>query len=245
MRATKIPTTLKVDVPVAIRDAKNLEDTLLPVKYRNWQRSFWKLPKFCEQRELTFLLTVAFRATKIWTTLRADAHFSITCESTTQLITLFPLTCGSATLWEIWVRHIKGFPFRWVRHHLSSVTVALRATKIPTTLRVDIPVAIRATKNLKGTMLPVNYWSWQRSFSELPKTCQQWELTFLSTVAFWAVKIPTTFRAEFPVAFRATLAWKALCFLPTVRVDNYSCQELQNFCKLKSWHSLHGYSSEP
>ena len=172
---------------------------MLPVNYRNWQRSFWKLPKFCEQRELTFLLTVAFRATKIWTTLRADVYFSITCESTTQLITLFSLTCGSATLWEMWIRHIKGFPFQWVRHHLSPVTVALRATKIPTTLRVDVPAAIRATKNLKGTMLqpstigvdnvafrsyqkPVNSESWHSYrpyLSELPKSQQLLELNFL------------------------------------------------------------------
>ena len=39
----------------------------------------------------------------------------------------------------------------------SSVNVAFRATKIPTTLRADVPVAITATKNLEGTMLPVNY----------------------------------------------------------------------------------------
>ena len=75
-----------------------------------------------------------------------------------------------------------------------------------TTSRLDVPVAIRASKNLEGTVLSVNYRSWQRSFPELPKTCQQWELTFLSNVAFWAAKIPTTFRAEFPVAFRATLS---------------------------------------
>ena len=75
-----------------------------------------------------------------------------------------------------------------------------------TTSRLDVPVAIRASKNLEGTVLSVNYRSWQRSFPELPKTCQQWELTFLSNVAFWAAKIPTTFRSEFPVAFRATLS---------------------------------------
>ena len=50
----------------------------------------------------------------------------------------------------MWVRHIQDFPFRRVHHLPSSVTVAFRATKIPTTLRVDVPVAIRATKNLEG-----------------------------------------------------------------------------------------------
>ena len=112
---------------------------MLPLIYRSWHRSFSKLPKSCQQCELTFLSTVTFRA-----------------------------------------------------------------TKIPTTLRVDVPVAIRVTKNLEDTMLPVSYRSWQRSLTKLSKSCQQWELTFLSTVAFWATKIPTTFRAEFSVAFRAT-----------------------------------------
>ena len=51
------------------------------------------------------------------------------------------------------------FHFWWVRHLPSSVTVAFRATKIPTTLEVDVPVAIRATKNMEGNMLPVNYQS--------------------------------------------------------------------------------------
>ena len=36
-------------------------------------------------------------------------------------------------------------------------TVTFRATKIVITLRADAPVAFRATKNLEGTMLPVNY----------------------------------------------------------------------------------------
>ena len=53
-------------------------------------------------------------------------------------------------------------------------------------------------------MLPVKYRSWQRNFSELPKPCPQWELTFLSTVAFRATKIAATLRTDVPEAFRAT-----------------------------------------
>ena len=77
---------------------------------------------------------------------------------------------------------------------------------MPTTLRADISVTIRATKNLEGTMLLVNYWSCQQSFSELPilstvgvdihvdysfksyKSYQHWELTCLVTVALRASK---------------------------------------------------------
>ena len=105
-RATKISTTLRVNIPVAKRATKNLEDTMLSLNYRSWQRSFSKLPNSCQQWELTFLSTVAFRATKILTILWADVHFSITCASTTQWITLFLLTCGSTLLWEMWVCHI-------------------------------------------------------------------------------------------------------------------------------------------
>ena len=152
-----------------------------------------------------------------------------------------------------WKRSFSGLPKscqHWELNFLS--TAAFRATKIlstvgadipvdhsfqsyqiTTALRADVPAAFWATKNLEDTMLPVNYRSWQRSFSELPnsyqqwglkflstaafratkhletfselpKSCQQWEFTFLSTVAFIATKIPTTLRVEVPVASRAT-----------------------------------------
>ena len=60
----------------------------------------------------------------------------------------------------------------------------------------DTIKAIRATKNLEDTMLTLNYQSCQRSLSELPKSCQQWELTFLSTVAFRATKILSTVEVD-------------------------------------------------
>ena len=48
--------------------------------------------------------------------------------------------------------------------------VVFRATKIIATLRVDVPVAIRAAKNLEGTMLlstigvgMVAFWKYQKS----------------------------------------------------------------------------------
>ena len=41
---------------------------------------------------------------------------------------------------------------------------SFQSYQIPTTLRADVPVAIRATKNLEDTMLSVNYQSWQHSF---------------------------------------------------------------------------------
>ena len=79
-------------------------------------------------------------------------------------------------------------------------------------------VAFRVTWNLKSALLPVNYWSWKMQLSELQMSCQQWELTFLSTVAFSATKILLTVgddipvdrgfqghqNANIPVAFRAT-----------------------------------------
>ena len=96
-------------------------------------------------------------------------------------------------------------------------TVAFRATKIPTTLRADVPVAARATKNLEDTVLPVNYRSRQRSFSELTNSCQQWELTFLSTVAFITTEILSTVGVDIPA--------------------DCSFQSYQNPANYKSWRS--------
>ena len=62
---------LRVDAPVAMRATKILEDTMLPINYRR-QRSIPGLPKSYQQCELTFLLTIIFRATKILSTARAD-----------------------------------------------------------------------------------------------------------------------------------------------------------------------------
>ena len=60
----------------------------------------------------------------------------------------------------MWVRHIYDFPFRWVRHRPSSVTVSFKATKIPTTkiptlpTNPDVPVVIRAIKFWKALRFP-------------------------------------------------------------------------------------------
>ena len=72
------------------------------------------------------------------------------------------------------------------------MSVAFRAIKILTTLRADVPVAIRTTKNLEDIMIPVGYRCWKRSFLELSKSFQQLELTFLSIIAFGVTKILST-----------------------------------------------------
>ena len=41
---------------------------------------------------------------------------------------------------------------------------SFQSYQISATLKADIPVAIRDIKNLEGTMLPVNYQSWQLAF---------------------------------------------------------------------------------
>ena len=48
-----------------------------------------------------------------------------------QWITLFSLTCGSATLWEMWVHQIQDFPLRWVRHLLTVVYRTIRSLHFP------------------------------------------------------------------------------------------------------------------
>ena len=78
------------------------------------------------------------------------------------------------------------------------VNYSFKSYQISTTLRADVPVAIRAAKNLDGTMLLVNYWSGQGSFSELPMLPSvsvdipddygSKSYKILSTVAFRATK---------------------------------------------------------
>ena len=71
-RAAKIPTTLTADVSVAFNDTRILEDIMPPANYWSWQRSFSKQQKACQQQQMTFLLTIAFRATKIQLALGLD-----------------------------------------------------------------------------------------------------------------------------------------------------------------------------
>ena len=68
----------------------------------------------------------------------------------------------------------------------------------------NVPVAFWSTKNLEDTMLPVNYWGGWSSFSELPKSCHQWGLTFQLTISFIPTKITANLRVDVPVASRAT-----------------------------------------
>ena len=138
---------------------------------------------------------------------------------------------------RMWVCHIRDFLFQWVHHLPPSVTVACRATKIPTTLRDDVPVAIRVTKNLEDTMLSVSYRSWQRSFSKITKPCQQWELTFLSTVVFRATKILRTLRVDVPVAIRATKNLEDTMLPVNYQSWQRSFQSYQNSINSRSWHS--------
>ena len=182
----------------------------------------WLSSNGAEHYELSLKLLFSINSQTIVATGLFVAFISITCGSATQSITLIPLKCGSTTLWEMCVRHLCNsvtVAFRATRI-LSTVgvllTVALRATKIPTTLRADVPVAIRATKNLEDTMLPVNYWSWRRSFSELP---------ILSTV-----------RVNIPVDY----SFQSYEMLSTVGVDipaDRSFQSYQIPDNFKSWRS--------
>ena len=152
LRAIKIPTTLKVDVPVAFRTTKNLEDTVLSVNYWSWQRSFSELPKSCQQWELTFLSTVAFRTTKILSTVGVDILFDRSFQS-----------YKNTDNFKSW--HSCSFQsYQKPGRHYAS----------------------RQLSELK------------RSFSELPNSCQQWELAFPLTVASRAIKFMPTVRVDIP-----------------------------------------------
>ena len=73
-------------------------------------------------------------------------------------------------------------------------------------------------------MLPINCPTWQLQLPQLPKSCQQWELIFLSILAFRATKILSNLRASIPVASELCDTWKMLCFASTVGVVNCSIQ---------------------
>ena len=121
-RATKIPTILRAGVSVGFRATKNLEDSMLPVNYRSWQRSFSELPNSYQQWGLTFLLIAAFRSTK-------------NLEDT-----MLPVNYQG---WQHSFSELPKFCHQWELTFLS--TVDFIAIKIPTTLRVDVPVASRVT----------------------------------------------------------------------------------------------------
>ena len=202
---------------VAFRATKNLEDTILDVNYRSRQRSLSELPKSCQQWELTFLSTIAsellkssqqwefnflstvvFRATKVPTTLRAEVSGAYRAKLNLEDTML-------TFNYQIWKRSFLKLPKSCQKRELTFLsTVAFRATKIPKILRADVFVAFRAKINLENTILTFSYQTWKCSFLELPKSCQKRELTFLSTVAFRAIKFPTTLRADVSAAFRAT-----------------------------------------
>ena len=65
------------------------------------------------------------------------------------------------------------------------VDCSFQSYQISTTLRADVPVAATATKNLEGTMLPINYGVENVAFRTY-QSCQQLELTFLPTIALRA-----------------------------------------------------------
>ena len=74
---------------------------------------------------------------------------------------------------------------------------------------------------------------------QLPKSCQQWELTFLSTIDFSATKILSTVGVNNPVnsgsrhSCQPQLSelpkiWKTLCYLSTIGIDNVAFRSYQN-----------------
>ena len=114
------------------------------------------------------------------------------------------------------------------------------------------------------TLWLFDYWSWQPWLSELPKSCQQWKLTFLSTLAFRATKIMSTVGVYIPFecsfkSYQNTATfkeltflwiselpntWKTLCFPSIIGVDKRNIQSYQNPVNSESWHSCRLQLSE-
>ena len=203
---------------------------MLPVNYRSWRRSFSKLPKSCQQWESTFLSTVAFRATKIPTTLRVDVPVAI--------------------------RATKNLEDNMLPSDVGVDNVAFRATRILSTVGVGIPV----DRSFQSYQNPDSFKGWRSLFHHLwdrhtvnyiipphmwvhhTEKCGsgifrifffRWvrhlpsSITVAFSVAFRATKIPKTLRADVAVAIRATKTWKALCFPSTIGVDNVAFRSFQ------------------
>ena len=102
------------------------------------------------------------------------------------------------------------------RQLLELTIVALRATKILSKVGADIPIdsSFQSCQNSvsRGRWHSCGLW-----LSEPPKSCQQWELTFLSTVVFRATKSLSTLKLT---CFQSCLKiMKTLYFLLSVWAD--------------------------
>ena len=140
-----------------------------------------------------------FQSYRISATIRADVPVAIKATKNLEN-TLLPVN------YWIWQRSLFELPIVSTVGVDIPVNHSFQNYQIPTTIRADAPAAILATKTLENTALPFNYRSWQHSFSELAilstvgvdipvdysfksyQSCQQWDLKFLSTIAFRATK---------------------------------------------------------
>ena len=139
--------------------------------------------------------------------------FSVNCRTTTSYRAI-----RSLHFHHLWDRHIVNYiiPLHmWVHHTVRIVGPRHLGFPVPVGLppsslcnrRVDISVDRRfksyQNPNIFKNWHSCSYQSYQKSgkhyasrFLKLPSSCQQWELTFLSIVAFRATKISTTLRAD-------------------------------------------------
>ena len=139
-----------------------------PVNSGSWHFSWpqlLELPKSCQQWELTFPWTVAFRSNR-------------TLSTVTFLLTIFfrATKLLSAVGVDIPVDHsfqgyLKHGRLSASHQLLELTTVTFRATKILSVVRVDIAV----DRNFQNHQILVNSGSWQSCWMqplELPKPCQ-------------------------------------------------------------------------
>ena len=107
---------------------------------------------------------------------------------------------------------------------LTSHTILLELTLLSIialkALRVKVPVAFRRRQKPGRHYASRELSEWTTQLFGATKILSKQELTFLSAVVFKATKIPTSLRADVPVAFRDADTQKTLCFPLTIRVEN-------------------------
>ena len=185
---------------VAFGATKKLEGTVLLVNYWSWKRSFSELQilstvgvdipvdysfksyKSCHSGSW-YSCRRSFQSYQIPRTLRADVPVAIRVTKNlggTMLLVSYRSWQRSFSKLQILLIVGVDIPVDYSFKSYKSVNSgswyscrrSFQSYRIPTTLRADVPVVIRATKNLEGTMFSFNCQSWQPQLWELPKFCK-------------------------------------------------------------------------
>ena len=113
----------------------------------------------------------------------------------------------TVALLHLWFHHIVNYiisTHMWDRYTVRNAGLPFLAFSSPVGL---LPSSL-CNRNFQSYRNIVNSGSWdscQLQLWKLPKSCQQWELTFLSTALFRATNIPVNFKSWYSCNFESYL----------------------------------------